>query len=118
MGFGFWGSEVFVFGWSVGEKVLTKGSPSCGGFWDEPDLEYIFVHEDNCSKEEKIRARSGDEGHIVIEFEGFNVQVLTDPVSPLNDRMSGIGFVEVDHYVRDLMVNNFNFSEPVSVIWS
>ena len=97
MGFGFWGSEVFAFIWSVGEKVHTKGSPSCGGFRDEPDLGYIFVHEDNCGKEESIGARSGDEGHIVIEFDGFHVQVLTGSVSPLNDRMSGIGFVEVDH---------------------
>ena len=102
MDFGFWGFGVFVFGWSVREKVLTKGSPSCGGFRDEPDLGYIFVHEDNCGKKESIGARSGDEGHIVTEWNGFHVQVLTGPVSPLDNRMSGIGFVEVDHNVKDL----------------
>ena len=91
MGFGFWGSEVFVYGWFVEEKVLTKESPSCGGFRDEPDLGYIFVHEDNCGKEESIGARSGDEGHIVIEFDGYHVQVFKGPVSPLDDRMSGRG---------------------------
>ena len=96
------GFGVFVFGWSVGVKVLTKGSPSCGGFRDEPDLGYIFVHEDNCCKEERIGARSRDEGHIVIEFNGFHVQVLTGPVSLLDDRMSSIGFVGVYHNVRDL----------------
>ena len=102
MDFGFWGFGVFVFGWSVREKVLTKGSPSCGGFRNEPDLGDIFVHEDNCSKEESIGARSGNEGLIVIEIDSFNVQVLTGPVSPLDDRMSGISFVKVDHNVRDL----------------